>query len=326
MSTYDNYKDGASKSSDDGVCEMKDMLMNMSTVDNKDNDTSICADRGKEEYCNAACNKNHRSKHKKDCEEYAAQRAAGLNYDEKLFKQPPSLYSDCPICFERLPTLETGRKYKTCCGKTICSGCIYAPVFDHKGNIVVEKKCPFCRTPEPKSDEEMIEKLIKRVDANDPLAFHQLGVCYARGIHELPKDTIKALEHWHRAEELGCAISCHNIAYAYEYGRDVEVDKKKAKHYFELAAMRGDVNARYVLSSKEWDAGNMDRALRHLMIAARGGYDEALKTIQRLYTNGHATKEDYTKALLNYQLYLGEIKSKQRDKAAAVDSERYRYY
>jgi len=83
MSTSDNYKDGASKSSDDGdgVCEMKDML----TVDNKDNDTSICADRGKEEYCNAACNKNHRSKHKKDCEEYATERAAEMkNYSNNL--------------------------------------------------------------------------------------------------------------------------------------------------------------------------------------------------------------------------------------------------
>jgi len=130
----------------------------------------------------------------------------------------------------------------------------------------------------------------------------------------------------HRAEELGGVISCQNIAYAYEYGRGAEVDKKKAKHYFELAAMRGDVNARYALSSKEWDAGNVDRALRHLMIAARGGYAESLKTIQTLYTNGHATKEDYTKALLNYQAYLGEIKSVQRDEAAAFDSERYRYY
>ena len=44
-----------------------------------------------------------------------------------------------------------------------------------------------------------------------------------------------------------------------------------------------------------------------------------------MYTNGKATKEDYTTALRAYQEYLGEIKSVQRDKAAAA-SERYRYY
>jgi len=61
------------------------------------------------------------------------------------------------------------------------------------------------------------------------------------------------------------------------------------------------------------------------MIAVRGGYNKSLKQIQKLYTNGHATKEDYTKALQLYQTYLGEIKSNQRDEAAAAD-DHYRYY
>jgi len=37
------------------------------------------------------------------------------------------------------------------------------------------------------------------------------------------------------------------------------------------------------------------------------------------------SKEDYTNASRLYQEYLGEIKSKQRDEAAAFH-ERYRYY
>ena len=44
-----------------------------------------------------------------------------------------------------------------------------------------------------------------------------------------------------------------------------------------------------------------------------------------MYTIGEATKEDYTTALRAYQEYLSEIKSKQRDKAAA-DNENCRYY
>ena len=61
------------------------------------------------------------------------------------------------------------------------------------------------------------------------------------------------------------------------------------------------------------------------MIASRDGFPASLKVIKQLYTNGHATKDDYTKALQAYQKYLGEIKSKQRDEAAAAQ-ERYRYY
>ena len=61
----------------------------------------------------------------------------------------------------------------------------------------------------------------------------------------------------------------------------------------------------------------MNRALKHLMIAAEGGEPDSLKEIRKLYTNGHARKDDYTKALRAYQAYLAEIKSAQRDAAAA---------
>ena len=88
-------------------------------------------------YCNAACKKKHRHKHKKECEEHvrlAAEHAAEL-HDIELFKQPPS-DDDCPICFLQLPSLGTGRRYQTCCGKVVCSGCIYAPVYDNQGDKV----------------------------------------------------------------------------------------------------------------------------------------------------------------------------------------------
>jgi len=69
----------------------------------------------------------------------------------------------------------------------------------------------------------------------------------------------------------------------------------------------------------------MDRALKHYMIALKGGYADSLKYIQLLYSNGHVTKEDYATALRSYQAYLSEIKSKQRDEAAAAD-DCFRYY
>ena len=61
------------------------------------------------------------------------------------------------------------------------------------------------------------------------------------------------------------------------------------------------------------------------MIAIRGGDTDSLKIVKELYSDGRATKEDYTTALQLYQAYLAEIKSIHRDKAAAADED-YRYY
>ena len=173
--TSDDCNDGASKSNydNDGLCE-NDMLHNMSTADiNNSNDVIKCANCGKEgsdvtntcnkcqsvKYCNATCKKKHRSKHKKHCD----RRVAEL-HNEKLFKQPPLLHEDCPICFLRMPSLGTGRRFQACCGKAICSGCIHAPVYDNQGNKVTEKLCPFCRDPVLESDEANIERLNRRVE------------------------------------------------------------------------------------------------------------------------------------------------------------------
>ena len=69
----------------------------------------------------------------------------------------------------------------------------------------------------------------------------------------------------------------------------------------------------------------MERALKHFMIAVGSGYNDALRNIQQMYKHGFATKHDYAKALKAYQVYLSEIKSDDRDKAAAY-SDGFKYY
>ena len=270
-------------------------------------------------YCSRECQIAHRPQHKKECRK----RAAEL-HDEELFKQPPPA-EDCPICFQQLPSLDNGYRYNSCCGKVICSGCIFAPVYDDQGNEVDNQKCPFCRTPFPVSDEEILERTMKRTESNDGQAFFNQGCWYNDGLHGLPQDYTKALELWHRAADCGYRQAYCCIGYAYEEGRGVERDKKKATHYYELAAIGRDVYARHNLGRQEGLASNFDRALKHWMIAVGGGSSNSLKDIQTMYSNGDITKEDYTKALQLYQTYLGEIKSAQRDKAAAA-KEKYRYY
>ena len=302
---------------------------------------SICANCGKEgthlnicnkckaaTYCNAACKKRHRHKHKVACEKRVAElreeelererRVAEL-HDEKLFKQPPP-NEDCPICMLLLPSLYTGKKYRICCGKRICSGCIYA-VEKRDGGLGL---CPFCRAPTPTA-EELIEQAKKRMEVNDAYAMFNLGICYSDGSYGFQQDHAKALELWHQAAELGNASSCYSIGMAYYYGNGAERDEKKANHYCELAAMGGVVEARYNLGVYEWRAGNMERALKHFMIAASFGDNDSLENIKQLFLKGDATKDDYTKALRAYQTNLVEIKSAQRDEPATYSDE-HKYY
>ena len=265
-------------------------------------------------YCSRDCQKAHRSQHKKECRK----RAAEL-HDEALFRQPPPR-EDCPICFLRLPSLETGRRYQSCCGKIICSGCIHGV-----NKVDKEQKCPFCRTPAPETDDEIIERVRKRIEVGDAQAMNSLGLNYAQGTYGLSQDRDKALEIWHRAGKLGCAEAHHNIGNVYLYGGGVERDEKKAVHYWELAAIGGDVHARFNLGCDGGNTGNMNRALKHFMIAVGSGYHNSLKPIKKLFLEEHATKDDYAKALQAYQAYLEEIKSDGRDKAAEYD-ETYKYY
>ena len=253
-------------------------------------------------------------------EEIERERRAAELHDEKLFKQPPPA-EDCPICMLLLPSLDTGSKYKGCCGKTICSGCVHAVAIRDGGACL----CPFCRTPAPApTPDELVAQAKKRMEVDDAEAIYSLGSCYYNGVYGFPQNHNKALELWHRAAELGHAPSHFNIGIAYLNGNGVERDKKKAVHY-ELAAMGGHVRARHNLGAIEFNAGNMDRAVKHHMIAAGSGYNVSLENIKQMFMDVQATKDDYAKALRSYQANLVEIKSAQRDEAAAFDDD-YKYY
>ena len=267
-------------------------------------------------YCSRDCQKAHRSQHKQE----RRKRAAEL-HDEALFKQPP-LNEECPICFLSLPSLETGKRYNSCCGKRICSGCVYAGS-KMIGNV--DQLCPFCRTAGPKTDEEILIRIKKRVEVGDAIAIHNLGCYYDEGRYGLPQDRDKALELWHRAAERDYGKAYCNIGTAYMSGNGVGRDKKKGDRYYELAAIGGDMYSRYNLGILEKRSGNIDRALKHFMIAVKSGHNESLNQMKQLYTHGYATKDDYAKALQAYQTYLSEIKSDQRDEAAASDDEN-KYY
>ena len=258
-------------------------------------------------YCNSSCQRAHWRKHKKECKK----RAAELR-DEALFKEPLER-EECDICMLTLPIAELHQNYQSCCGKMLCYGCIHAAFIADNRRL-----CPFCRTPAATSEGEVVERTKKRAEGDDAIAIHQLGSYYYQGDCGLPQDREKAMELWLRAGELGCVTSYYSIARAFYVGEGVERDEKKANHYYELAAMGGDVDARHNLGSFEGSAGNYDRAVKHWMISARAGLDESLKEIQKCYMKGLVTKDDFEKALRAHKEAKDEMKSDQREEAAAI--------
>ena len=100
-------------------------------------------------YCDAKCQKEHRSQHKQACKKRAAEFR-----DKLLFKQPESTFlGDCPICCLPLSVDDHNSTMMSCCSKTICDGCDYANDM-RVWRESLKWTCPFCRHPTPKSQEE----------------------------------------------------------------------------------------------------------------------------------------------------------------------------
>ena len=177
--------------------------------------------------------------------------------------------------------------------------------------------CAFCREPSPRSEEEIIKRIKKLMEADNAQAFHQLAGCYEHGITGMPLDITKANELYLGAGELGCAKAYCILGSSYYNGRGVEMDKKKAKYYYELAAMNGNAQARHNLGITEGKAGNYHRAYKHFILAAKAGFKESLERVKEGFMHGVITKDEYANTLRAYQQQHDEMKSDDRDRAPA---------
>ena len=285
------------------------MCANCGKDEESSGDLKACMACKMVKYCNRDCQIAHRPLHKKACKK----RAAEL-YEELLFREPP-LREECPICMLPLPIYDshTGTNFYSCCGKNICIGCIDVMVESGAKDL-----CPFCRTPLAESGEDDVVRLKKLMKNGNADAILRLAGLYDRGMMGMPLDMAKANELYLKAGEHGCAVAYYNLGIAFANGRGVEIDKKKAKHYYELAAMNGHVLARNNLGALEGDVGNYQRAFKHFIIAARAGSKRSLDAVKYGYTNGHVTKEEYANTLREYQKSQDEMKSEARDKAQAT--------
>jgi TPR repeat protein len=261
-------------------------------------------------YCSKICRENHREQHEVECK----QRKAEL-HDKELFEQPEESHlGECPICF--LPLSLDPQKSSFCsgCCKLVCNGCVYADRTSSGGD-----RCLFCREPGVNGEEEHRKRIMKRVKANDPNALNQMGViCFNEG------DIDKAVEYWTKAAELGDAGAHYELGCMYFKGEGVEKDEEKEVYHLEKAAIGGHPKARQVLALFQAEDGNIERAVKHLIIAANLGEEESMKVLWKHYSAGHITKEELECTLRTHKAAIDATKSAQRDAAEVWFSEVYR--
>ena len=163
-----------------------------------------------------------------------------------------------------------------------------------------------------------MDQLNKRVHADDPRALVVLAAKYAQGEHGLPKDKKKAYDLCLKVGKLGYHQAYSSIGDKYYKGEGVNKDLKKAKYYYELAAIAGDSSARYNLGTLELKEMNVAQAMKHFMINSNYGDEESLGAVREGFKLGLVTKKDFEDCLRAYQKSTDEMKSEMRDRAARL--------
>ena len=183
--------------------------------------------------------------------------------------------------------------------------CLYANERSNGGD-----NCPFCREPAPKDDEECNKRMIKRVKANDPTALREMGRrCY----HE--RDYDSAVEYLTMSAELGDVVAHNQLGKMHYNGEGVEKNEEKGVYHFEKAAIGGHHQARYNLAAVEHNTGNIERAVKHFIIAANLGHERSMKELWKQYSTSNITKEDLEATLRTHKAAIDEMKSPEREAA-----------
>ena len=269
---------------------------------------------------------------------------------------PPT--EDCAICLVPLSRAVPNSTYFACCGNVICVGCVGENEALIKKQIEeknaskskLDDACPFCRELRP-SPTEHVRWLEARALKNDCNALATLGGAFMKGKCELPKDDLKALDYFVKAVEhgspeacgsikaveLGSSEACTHIGDFYRHGNGVAANKERARFFYRVGALRGNIISRHNIGNFEYQSGSHEIGIRHWKIAAEGGSQPSLDMLKQIYNaNGKLPgKEFISKECMDsiYRVchaFQKEVKSEEREKhrkdANVGKSKFYRVY
>jgi TPR repeat protein len=179
--------------------------------------------------------------------------------------------------------------------------------------------CVFCKANRMgKTDEENAEEIMRRVEVNDASAIFMLANYYEQGSGSLRQDSARAVELYARAAELDNRKAHYSLANIYYKGGDL----KKAKLHYEAAAMAGHEIARTNLGCMEDDSGNLERAVKHWMMAASARNCDAMHNFLSAFEDGLVSRESIDSTLTAYNTSCAEMRSEARDICIHLMTER----
>ena len=126
-----------------------------------------------------------------------------------------------------------------------------------------------------------------------------------------------SVKHYTKAADLGDLEAHNQLGWMYWNGVVVEKDEEKGVYHYEKAAIGGHPRARHVLGCKEVNNGNIERAVKHFIIAANLGDEGSMKALWVEFHDGNITKEDLESTLRTHKAAIDAMKSPEREAAAA---------
>lgn len=241
--------------------------------------------------------------------------------------RPPR--EDCPICMLPMPLDIMEVTYSSCCGNSFCNGCLHDLILADvkEGRSTVEESrarfCPFCRT-ECVAEDDILKYDMKLAKSGHRHAIYLVGGSHFDGEHGLTQNKAEGIKWWRRATEAGSPEAAHRLGCCSEEGDGVEQDNDKALECYKKAAERGDVDAFVSIGSLLAQKGEIEEALLNYRKAALCGLSEPeslLSLLEKGYSDGYMTKEEYDFTLRENKKVRNEMKSESREMAKELEED-----
>lgn len=237
--------------------------------------------------------------------------------EDRLANWKRPIREECPICMLPMPPFDLQKAeviYLTCCGKTICCGCMMSrDIVDMKEPTENGRSCPFCRR---KPGGDPVEKNMKLAKAGYCMSMFVLGNYYFDGLVGLKEDKREALKWYHKAMDAGSAVAALKIYKIYKYGDGIERDKAQSIYYLQKAADLGLPSGCFILAAHFMEMHNIWASMLYLRKAAICGSEvpSIFKALQQGYREGYITKDEYAATLREHQEVINEMKSESRER------------
>ena len=153
--------------------------------------------------------------------------------------------------------------------------------------------------------DNLIPRLERLAAANNAEAIYHLGMAYQTGAG-LPKDPVKALDAFRRADALGDVLAAYKVGcyYGGQYQGVVDTDPDLALRYKLKAAEAGYALAQQDVAALYAGKGEIGTALAWLEKSAAQGWADGLAMYASVHSGAPGVPRDRSKTAAYFRLFL----------------------